>query len=160
MLIKVTLHRDYGPETLEIGLENEADPATKSEYLSEVAKLYERIDWAFEHYETHILPNIRPAVKNNAGKQRGQASGNAEPSLVTANCTGWYKESKGGKDYFKAKVDHPRWNKFGVNVWPEVLDALPFADELKNTGACALTGTVTIDTTGAAPKVVKFDADI
>ena len=80
-------------------------------------ELYDAIVLGYENFRSSR--KIQATQQPNGGNQAG--NGSPAPTSEIVELKSISVEEKNGKRYYKAHGG--RWMKFGVNIWPEVMDA-------------------------------------
>lgn len=136
-LIKCSIRRYYGAESVEFGAEIEIDLRHPDEKKAAFSKLYISIDEVHKHYAAEHLPkapNTKPDKKDDVNND-----------FEYFECGKLIVEVKDGKRYYKIKGG--KFNAHGVRIWDEVLTKHGFTD-------IPIEG---VDMTGWTAKVLRQD---
>lgn len=111
-LIKCSIRRYYGAESVEFGAEIMIDLTDPHQKRAAFTKLYQSIDEVHKHYAAELLPKVP-----NSKPQQETSSGS--DGYVEFECSRLVVETKDGKAYYKVRGG--QFTAHGVRVWDEVL---------------------------------------
>lgn len=121
---RVTVHakigRNYGPEYIEFGLSDQAQPGQASQKAA-FDRLIKTVLSEHDDYSARHLPNTsaQGSAQRNSGNENGRPSPGGE--LFEDTTDHLDVSVKDGRVGYSVKCG--RWQKFGVRVFPEVLKA-------------------------------------
>jgi hypothetical protein len=117
-LIKCSIRRYYGAESVEFGAELEIDLQDAHSKKAAYTRLYQSMDEVHKHYAAELLPK----APNTNPKKDAATAGDFE----YFECGRLIVETKDNKKDYKIKGG--KFNAHGVRIWDEVLTRHGFTD--------------------------------
>lgn len=117
-LIKCSIRRYYGAESVEFGAEITIDLTDPHQKRAAYTKLYQSMDEVHKHYAAELLPK----APNTNPKKDDKTTDEFE----YIECGRLIVETKDSKRYYKIKGG--KYNAHGVRIWDEVLTKNGFTD--------------------------------